>query len=124
MDNAEFQQHVQKVEQLLQRVSVFSDGNARTAALELMQSLMDLHGSCITRIVEVLSESGESGCSSLAKLGSDPLICGLLVLYGVHPVSFEQRVAVAIEKVAPQVRKQSGTVELFGISDGVVRVSL
>src|SRR4051794_31928367 len=108
MDNAEFQQHAEKIEQLLERVHALPDEDVRNTALELMQSLMDLHGSGVTRIVEVLSEAGESGRSALAKLGSDPLICGLLVLYGVHPVSLEQRVTAAIESVAPQVRKQSG----------------
>ena len=48
--------------------------------------MMDLHGAVVSRIVELLNAS-EAGRASLAKLGDDPLICGLLVLYGVHPVA-------------------------------------
>lgn len=124
MNDAEFQQHAEKIEQLVQRITAISDEDGRASALELMQSLMDLHGTGLTRIVEVLSESGEAGRSSLAKLGSDPLVCGLLVLYGVHPVPVNDRVAGAIEKVAPQLRKQNGKVELLDVKDGVVRVAI
>src|ERR1700741_1027600 len=106
MDNAEFQQHTQKVEQLVQRVNALTDADARTAALDLMQGLMDLHGSAITRIVEVLADSGDAGHSSLATLGRDPLISGLLILYGVHPVPLADRVADALARVAPKLRKQ------------------
>jgi Fe-S cluster biogenesis protein NfuA len=122
MNNAEFQQHAQKIEQLVQRVTALADEDARTTAIELMQSLMDLHGAGITRVVEVLSESGEAGRQSLEELGSDPLICGLLVLYGVHPAPLEARVTAALDKIAPQLRKQSGSAELLSITDSAVRV--
>ena len=124
MENAEFQQHAAKIEQLVQRVSSLPDDDARAAALDLLQSLMDMHGSGLTRMVELLLESGEAGRASLTLLGKDPLICGLLVLYGVHPVPLEQRVAEAIDKLAPQLRKQSGSAELLAIAEGVVRVSI
>jgi Fe-S cluster biogenesis protein NfuA len=123
MDNTEFQTRTEEIERLVQRVTDLPDGEARSTALELLQAVMDLHGSVVNRIVEVLSES-EAGRTSLSKLGSDPLICGLLVLYGVHPVSLEERVGRAIEKVRPQLHKHGGSVELLQISDGVVRLSI
>jgi Fe-S cluster biogenesis protein NfuA len=124
MNHGEFQSHTEKVEQLLQRVNALPDAEARATALELLQSLMDLHGAVISRIVEVLADSGEAGRSSLAKLGSDPLVCGLLVLYGVHPVALEKRITQAIEKVRPRLHKQGGDVELISITDASVRVKL
>ena len=85
---------------------------------------MDLHGSAMARMVEVLSESGDMGRNSLSELGRDPLLCGLMVLYGVHPVSLEDRVARAVEKVRPQIQKQGGKVELLDVGDSLVRVSI
>ncbi|MCU1269394.1 MAG: NifU-like domain protein [Acidobacteriaceae bacterium] len=123
MNSGEFQEQATKVEQMVERVTAIEDESARATALELMQALMDLHGAGFSRIVEVLTES-EAGRSALAKLGSDPLICGLLVLYGVHPLALEGRVKSAIEKVSPQLRKQSASVELIDISDTVVRVKI
>ena len=124
MDNAEFQQYAQKLEQAVKRVTAIQDEDARNTALELMQSLMDLHGSGLTRIVEVLVASGEPGRNTLTELGRDPLICGLLVLYGIHPVPLEERIAAAVDRVAPQVRKHSGEVELLSVSEDGVKVSI
>jgi Fe-S cluster biogenesis protein NfuA len=124
MDNREFQAHTTKIDQLVQGVTALTDDEARTAGLELLQSMMDLHGAVLERVVELLAESGEPGRALLSKLGNDPLVCGLLVLYGIHPVPTEARVSEAIEKVRPQLRKQGADVELLGIADGVVRVKV
>lgn len=121
--NSEFQAHTERIEQLVERVSGLADEAARTTALELLQSIMDLHGAVISRIVEVLN-STESGRASLVKLSLDPLICGLLVLYGVHPVALEDRVARAVENVLPQLRKHGGTAELIVIAEDVARVKI
>jgi hypothetical protein len=124
MDNRELQAHTTKIDQLIQRVTALPDENARATGLELLQSLMDLHGAGLARVVELLSESGEPGHIALSKLGSDPVVCGLLVLYGIHPVPMADRVSHAIEKVQTQLRKQGADVELLGILDGVVRVKV
>ena len=121
MNNSEFQEKTGQIDRLVQRVNAFADEETRTTSLELLQSMMDLHGAAMSRIVELLSES-ESGHPALAKLGSDPLICGLLVLYGIHPVSLEERVARAIEKVRPQFQKNGGSVELVGVNEEAVTV--
>jgi len=121
--NREFQAYTERIEQMVQRASALTDENARDTSLELLQSVMDLHGAVVSRIVELLDAS-ESGRTSLAKLGNDPMVCGLLVLYGVHPVALEDRVARAVEKTGGQLRKHGGSVELLGIADSVVRVKI
>jgi Fe-S cluster biogenesis protein NfuA len=124
MNSGEFQKYTQRVDQLVQRVSGLPENEARTAALELLQSVMDLHGAAMSRIVELLSESGDADGKSLSKLGADPLICGLLVLYGVHPLTTEERVARAVEKLRPQLHKKGAEAELLDTSNGSVRVKL
>src|ERR1700681_1444430 len=89
LGNREFQAHTERIERLVQQASGLADAGARTTSLELLQSVMDLHGAVVSRIVELL-DSSETGRASLARLGSDPLICGLLVLYGVHPVALPE----------------------------------
>ena len=124
MDNREFQAYTQKVNQLVDRVSALPDETARSTALELLQSIMDLQGAVMSRMIELLSEHGQAGTTSLAKLGSDPLICGQLVLYGIHPVSMADRVTRAIEKLRPQLHKQGASVDVLGVSEGSVRVKI
>ena len=123
MDNNEFQAHTRRVEKLVQRVTELPDENARASALELLRSVMDFHGATLSRMVELLSES-ETHRASLSKLATDPLICGLLVLYGIHPLPLEQRVAQAIEKLRVQLQKQGGGVELLAIGDEGIRVKV
>jgi Fe-S cluster biogenesis protein NfuA len=123
MNNAEFQAHTEEIERLVERVGQLEDEDARNSALELLQSVMDLQGAVLSRVVEVLSAS-EAGRNSLAKLGSDPLVCGQLVLFGIHPVALEGRVAKALENAAPQLRKQGGSVELLSVNDAVVKVKI
>ncbi|HVJ05359.1 MAG TPA: NifU family protein [Candidatus Saccharimonadales bacterium] len=123
IDNREFQAHAEQIERMVQRVSELTATDARDTALELLQSIMDLHGAVLSRVVEVLNPT-EAGRVSLTKLGSDPLICGMLVLYGIHPVSLEGRVRAAIENAAPQLRRYSGSAEFVSVSDSVVRVKL
>ncbi len=123
MDSNEFQAHAEQVERLVEQVSGLKDDDARSTALDLLQALMDLHGAGFTRIVELLGES-EAGRKSLARLGEDTLVCGLMVLYGIHPVTLDDRIKNAVEKARPQVQKQGGKVELLEVSDGLVRVSI
>lgn len=123
MDNNEFQAHTQQVERLVQRANALPDENARATALELLQAVMDLHGAALSRIVELLSGS-DAHRVSLSKLATDPLICGLLVLYGIHPVPLEQRVTNAIEKLRAELQKQGTSVEVLAIDEDGVRVKV
>jgi Fe-S cluster biogenesis protein NfuA len=124
MNNGEFQDRAEAIEKLVERAGAMEDETARSTALELMQALMDLHGAALSRIMEILAESGEKAQSAIAKLGDDPLTCGILVLYGVHPLSLEERVKAAIDKVRPQLRKHNASVELLEIGDAIVRVNI
>lgn len=124
IDSNEFQACTERIEQLVQRVTALNDDEARTTALDLLQSLMDLQGAALSQIFEVLSDSGEAGQALVAKLGSDPLICGLLVLYGMHPVGLKDRVNRALEKARTQLRKQSATVELVSLAENRVQVKV
>lgn len=120
MNNDQFQSYTKKVDELVQRVTALPDSEARRAALELLQSIMDLHGAGLARMVEVLSD--DAGRPSLAKLGEEPFICGLLVLYGVHPVTLEDRVKRALENIRPQLHKLGASVELAVVGNGIVRL--
>lgn len=124
MNSGEFQAQTHRLNEVVERASSLSDEKARSTALELLQAAMDMHGTVMSRVVEILSDSGEAGCASLAKLGADPLVCGLLVLYGIHPVAMEERVTRALEKQKAQFRKQGGSVTLVSITDQIVRVKI
>ena len=75
---------------------------------QLLTAVLEFHGAGLARMVEL---SGEGAVRSFAH---DDLAAGLLLLYGLHPDTFEVRVRRAVDKLRG--------VELLGISDSVVRV--
>lgn len=58
----------------------------------------------------------------IERLGRDPLVSSVLILYGLHPEDLETRVRKTVDRLRPQLRKQGCEVELLGVSDGAIRV--
>ena len=115
---------IEQIEELVQRIEDLPDPNARSSALALVQALMDFHGEALDRLMEVVASHGEPGYSIFNKFSADELVSNLLLLYGLHPLPLEERVAQALEKVRPHLDSHGGNVELLSITDGVVRLRL
>jgi Fe-S cluster biogenesis protein NfuA len=120
----EAQQLIQRIEELVHKVETLSDPDARATGVELLQSLMELNAAGIERMLELTAESGAAGEVLIDGFARDEMVSGLLLLYGLHPVALETRVAGALEKVRPAVQSHGGNVEVLGIEDGVVRLRL
>jgi hypothetical protein len=120
----EFQRRLESIEEVIRQIEAAADPSVRTAARELVQLVMELHGAGLERIMEILRSQGEAGQSLQASLGRDDLVSSLLVLYGLHSLSLEERVHQALEKANRQMRSRSATVELVSIDDGAVRLAL
>lgn len=123
-DKKEFQQRLQKIEALVHTIESAADPNVRASAVELMQSLMELHGAGIERMMEIAFESGAAGGEIIDRFADDDLVASLLLLYDLHPLDIEARVMQALDKVRPYLRSHGGNVELIGIADGAVRLRL
>ena len=115
---------MQRVETLVRDIEICPDSEMRATALELVQSLMDFHGAGLERLTEIVAGSGETGRAIFDDFARDNLVSSLLLLYGLHPVELEARVAQALEKLQPYLREHGGQVELLGMDDGVVRLRL
>jgi Fe-S cluster biogenesis protein NfuA len=123
-DDKDFQLKVQRIGELVGELENIADPEARASAKALVQLLLDLHGAGLERVMEIVAKNDESGQPTIDDLGRDPLVSSLLVLYGLHPLDVESRVAQAVERVRPQVRKGGGELDLLGIEAGVVRLQL
>ncbi|MBV8857500.1 MAG: NifU family protein [Acidobacteria bacterium] len=115
---------MQKVEELIRKIEGLRDPEARAAAVELMQALMEFNGAGLDRLMEIVSETGEAGDRIFDEFARDELVSNLLLLYGLHPVPVETRVTQALEKVRPYLDSHGGSVELLGVEAGVVRLRL
>lgn len=113
----------ERIEELLRQVGELPDPRIRAQVEELLQSLLDLFGDGLARMLE-LTEQSPAGETLLAAFCGDDLIGSLLLLYGLHPDDLETRVARAVEEVRGTVEKHGGRVELAGVREGVAYVRL
>jgi len=125
MEEKDFQNRIGRVEGLVRDIETWPDPDTRAKAVELVQSLMDFHGTGLARMTDIIAEAGERGRTIFEDFARDELVGSLLLLYGLHPVELETRVIQALDKVRPSLRSHGGSVELLGITtDGVVQLRL
>lgn len=120
----ELQQQLQSIEKLLSRIEEAGDPAIRTDVRELLQLVMGLHGAGIARMLELIRANGEGAESLVSKMGRDDLAGSLLVLYGLHPLTLEERITEALEDARRRLRSREGEVELVSMEDDVVRLRL
>lgn len=123
-EEKDLQRQIQRIEELVGKIETLADPDAQANARELVQSLMDLHGAGIERMLEKIADSGPSGMQIIDDLARDALVSSLLLLYGLHPLDLETRVMQALDKVRPYLQSHGGNVELLGVDEGVLRLRL
>jgi Fe-S cluster biogenesis protein NfuA len=120
----EFQSQLQRLDALIREVEESADPAAAARTREIVQALLDLHGTGLDRILGHLEAAGEAGAAVLDACARDDVVSGLLLLHDLHPMDVETRVRQALERVRPALRSHGGDVELLGVGDGVVRLRL
>ena len=123
-EKKDLQRRMARIEELVGKIETLADPNARSAARELVQSLMELHGRGFERMLEIVVDAKEPGLALIDQLASDDLVASLLLLYGLHPLELDARVMQALDKVRPYLKSHGGNVELLGVVEGVVRLKL
>lgn len=106
---------------MVNTIQASDDPRARASAIELIQSLMELHSAGLERMMEI---AFERDAEIIDRFAEDELAASLLLLHGLHPLDIETRVAQALEKVRPLLRSHGGDVELLSVKDAVVRLRL
>jgi Fe-S cluster biogenesis protein NfuA len=124
LDARAFQARLERLDALLRQADSVADPAARARLQEVVQAVLDLHGAALERMLALLGESVAGGRGVLDACARDDVVGGLLLLHGLHPLDLEARVRQALEGVRPYLRAHGGTVELLGVSGGVVRLRL
>ena len=122
VEDKAFHSSMQKIEELIGTLDRAADPAVRSAAKELVSALMEVHGACIARMLDTLNKCGEAGQQAIRTYVGDPLIRNLLILYELHPVAFEIRVAQAVDKFKNSHAAGGAKIELLSTDDGNIRV--
>jgi Fe-S cluster biogenesis protein NfuA/nitrite reductase/ring-hydroxylating ferredoxin subunit len=115
----------ERIERLLEEVRAMAGKPAWQRVDELLRLVVELYGSGLSRIVELLHFDGTVE-ELRERLLADKLVASLLLLHGLHPQDVATRVSDALEKVRPYLGSHGGEVELLGIDEetGVVKLRL
>jgi Fe-S cluster biogenesis protein NfuA/nitrite reductase/ring-hydroxylating ferredoxin subunit len=96
---------------------------AHQRAEELVRLVVDLYGSGLERLLDVLADAGRLDDVALEALAADDLVASLLLVHGLHPYDVETRIRRALDDVRPYLGSHGGDVTLLGVTaEGVVRV--
>jgi Fe-S cluster biogenesis protein NfuA/nitrite reductase/ring-hydroxylating ferredoxin subunit len=123
LDDRELQERVGRMESLLGEIESMQDPVARTKTAEVVQTLLELYGEGLARVMDAVAGSGERE-RLFDAFATDELVSHLLLLHGLHPLSVEERVLRALDEVRPYLESHGGDVELLGIEAGVARLRL
>jgi Fe-S cluster biogenesis protein NfuA len=113
-----------KLHKLIQQLESSADPATQARMREIVQTLMDFHAQAIEKMLEGIADSELAGCALIDKVAENELISSMLLLYNLHPLDFESRVGLALEKVRPYLHSHGGNVELLSTADGIVRLRL
>ena len=119
----EFQEKMRRLGTLVGELDQLPGAGSKVA---LVQLLMEVHRSALERIMELIFESGrEAGAPGrimIDKLGQDPIVRNLLLLYSLHPDNLETRVLQALDTLRGRLRKLDSRVELVHLQEGDVQL--
>lgn len=119
----EFHLRTERVEKLAARLESAGDPEIRATALDLVQSVVELHAAALQRLVDSLMRTRE-GEQALSEALQNDLISSMLLLHNLHPDDIETRVLRGIQKVRPYLKSHGGDVEFAGVRDGIVHLRL
>jgi Fe-S cluster biogenesis protein NfuA len=125
LDQDELQTQAARVEALVEEMESLPDP-ARAKMAELVQRLLDIYGSGLARMLEIVAQESDAagGARTLRALASDDLVSHLLMLHDLHPVDLTERVEQALEQVRPYLQSHGGNVELLGVEEGIAHLRL
>jgi Fe-S cluster biogenesis protein NfuA len=112
----EFQRQLSRIEELINALNVAPDSVLSAKSRELTQALLELHGTGLERVFELIHGSALNGQALIDQLAEDQLISNLLILHGLHPLDLETRVRNALEAVKPRLGLHGGSVKLVGVT--------
>jgi hypothetical protein len=112
-----------RIEELVFALDALPDAAAATAARELVQRVLELHGNALARIMRILAADA-AGTRLAETFAEDEDIHGVLLLHDLHPVDLPGRVQRAVTRLHAHLAVQGVVVQALDIDGAGVHVKL
>jgi Fe-S cluster biogenesis protein NfuA/nitrite reductase/ring-hydroxylating ferredoxin subunit len=117
-----FECRLEEAGSLVEALESLPDDEVRRTAVEAVKAVLAVHSEALAHLMGLVEERG--GRALVEELARDPMVGGLLLLHGLHPVPLVERVGQALDRVRPYLGSHGGSVQLLGLEEGVVRLRL
>lgn len=112
----------QRVEALLAQLHRQGGDAAAATGDELVRALVEFYGSGLEHIAGILDAQSPDMLTAIA---DDPLVESQLMLHGLHPLSVDQRIERALDRVRPYLGSHAGGIAYLGVDDeGIAHLRL
>ena len=118
-DRERIEDALRRIDELVTGLSHIADPAAQSAARELVQAILDVHGIALARIMATIADV-EEGRAVLDRLAQDEQVKAVLLLYGLHPDEPETRVRQALAAMESRLAGSGASVKLGRITANAV----
>ena len=112
------------IEEQVRALETVADPAARAMAMDLVASVLKLHGAGMERMLQIVEESGSNADVLLAAFGRDPLVRALLVLHDLNDEAPNVRVRQALLDLEPQLQKLGASATVLRLDSDAVSVKV
>jgi len=120
----DLRRRLRELELLLREMEEGPESPVRARARQIGHATLDLHARALTRMMEIVAADAATGRQLADALASDPLVAGMLLLHGLHPLDLETRVRGAVERLARTLRGQGADVVVVAVVEDTVRLRI
>jgi Fe-S cluster biogenesis protein NfuA len=113
-----------EIERQVQRLEAVADPAVRTAAMELVSSVLQFHGEALAAILRIVEEKSSGSAELVPALEHDPLVRSVLLLHGLHSQPVEVRVDHALADFEPTLKKYGAVAELLRAGEEGITIKL
>lgn len=111
-----------QIEALLGELLEQNGHQAADTGEKIVRLLVEYYGAGLARVCEIV---GADRPDLVHQLAADPLVESQLILHGLHPLTVDQRIEAALDRVRPYLGSHAGGVSFFGVDpEGVARLQL
>ena len=112
MDRHQFQNRMERVEELIAAIQEHGNPVVRASAVDLVRALLDIHRAGLADMLEHIVRQGERGQAIVNELLQNDLVSRLLLLHGLHPVDLPTRLRQALERSRSWLRVHGAEAEV------------